>query len=94
MVASDYPASIIVQWEPPSDMHKEITGYKIQYTNVDSNDKKSIKVPKESCIKIHGLVPCQRYSVCVASMKNHTTGLFSDNVEGVAGEDCELYIHT
>ena len=94
-VASSDPASLEVRWEPPSDIQKgSITGYKIECTRIGSNDKKSIKVSREETTRtIPGLVACQRYSVHVATIKDNTTGPFSDDVEGVAGEDGELCIH-
>ena len=95
MVTSTDPVSLEVRWEPPSDIHKvPITGYKIQYTKIATNDKKTIKVPKEeTTYTISELVACEEYSVQVATMKDNTTGPFSDEVEGVAGENGELSIH-
>ena len=95
-VTSTVPASLEVHWESPSDIHKEsITGYKIECIGIGHNDKKSIKVSREETTRtIPGLVACQRYSVHVATIKDNTTGPFSDDVEGVAGEDGELCIHT
>ena len=89
-VTSAKSASLEVHWEPPSDM-ESYTGYKIQYTKIGSNDKKSTKASKEAIMHtIPGLVACEKYSVCMATMKDHSTGKFSDAVEGVAGECCEL----
>ena len=94
-VTSTDPASLEVHWEPPTDVQKEsITGYKIQYTRIGPNDKKTIKVPKEETTHtISGLVACQRYSLHMATIKDNTTGPFGDDVEGVAGENGELCIH-
>ena len=89
------PASLRVHWEPPSDMHEgSITGYVIQYTRIGSNDKKNIKVDRETTHTISGLVACEGYSVQVATMTDNATGPFSDAVVEVAGEDGELCIQT
>ena len=98
MVTSTERASLRVQWEPPSDIPREsITGYMIKYTRIGSNDKGGIKV-EETTHTISGLVACEGYSVQVATLKDDTTGSlkfnFSNAVEGVAGEDGELCIHT
>ena len=95
MVTSTDPASLRVHWEPPSDMHEgSITGYVIQYTRIGSNDKKNIKVDRETTHTISGLVACEGYSVQVATMTDNATGPFSDAVVEVAGEDGELCMHT
>ena len=96
VVTSTNPASLTVQWEPPSDIPREsITGYMIKYTRIGSSDKK-IKVDRETTHTISGLVPCEEYSVQVATVKDDTTESFnfSNVMEGVAGEDSELCIHT
>ena len=51
-------------------------------------------MPKEETThKISELIACEEYSVQVATMKDNTTGPFSDGVEGFAGENGELCIH-
>ena len=96
-VTSTDPASLKVHWELPSDKYcaGPITGHVIQYTRIGSKDKMTIKVDGEPAqYTISGLVASQEYFICVATVNGNITGLFSEAVVEVAGEDGELCIHT
>ena len=86
------PASLRVQWEPPSDIQKgSITGYVIQYSRIGSNDEKTINMRGETTeYTIQNLVAFEGYSVRVATIKDNKTFPFSDDVVENAGEDSKL----
>ena len=72
-----------------------ITGYVIQYIKDGSQDMiKDIKNISRTTHIIPKLIPYTKYSVKVAAMNADGTGLFSEPVVEISGEDGNLYFCT
>ena len=90
-VTSVNPASLMVSWEPPSEINHNgpITGYVIQYTRVRTSDVMSENVNSGTTHIISGLVAYVNFSVTVATENVNGTGPFSNPMVETSGEDSE-----
>ena len=89
MVTSVDPASLEVSWSKPPrrDHNGQITGYVIQYTRIGTSDIMSDNVNSGTTHTISGLVAYVNYSVIVAAVNVNGTGVFSNPMIEMSGED-------
>ena len=95
VVTSVNPASLMMSWQPPFpiDHNGMITGYVINYTEVDTNIMTSVNVSSETTqFTISVLVAYVNYSVTIAAMNTNGSGPFSNLTERTSGEDSEFMI--
>ena len=92
MVTDTDPASLNVSWQLPLEIadNGPITGHVIQYTRVGSRNVMSMNVTSGTTHTISGLIVCVEYSVRVAAVYATGTGMFSEPVVQVSGEDSKL----
>ena len=92
MVTSVDPASLMVSWQLPLEIGRNgiIASYVIQYTNVVSSVMMSVNVNSGTTHIRSGLVAYVMYSVRVAAVNVNGTGVFSDPMMQLSGQDSEL----
>ena len=92
MVSSIDPASLVVSWQPPSEIscNGTITSYVIQCARVGLDGNMIVNVANGTTLTISGLHACAEYSVIVAAVNTNGTGPFSKPVIATSGEDSEL----
>jgi len=90
------PATLSVTYKPPLRplRNGDVTGYVIRYTRVGSGVSQTITVDGGSNFRsrisvIPGVMAYTNYSVEVAAVNVNGTGLFSDPVTGLSGQDSE-----
>ena len=86
IVASVNPASLRVSWQP-SPIQKQIFGYVILYTRVETSNTMRINVISETTHIISGLVAFTKYSVKVAALTVNGIDPPSNPVIQESGED-------
>ena len=72
--------TISVHWVPVNCVHRngEITGYLVQYREIESDNAQTIRVLRvESDVIISGLIPYTTYSIRVAAENTAGSGVFS-----------------
>ena len=91
-VTSVNPASLMVSWQPPLEIHWNGPIYHvIQYTKVGRSDMMmSENVNNGTTHTITGLDAYVDYSVIMAAVNVNGTGPFSNPVVGRSGEDGQL----
>ena len=92
MVTDHDRASLMVSWQPPEEIDRNgmITGYMIQYTRAGTGDMMSVNVSSGTTETISGLVAYVMYSVRVAAVNVNGTGVFSDPMMQLSGQDSEF----
>ena len=91
IVTSVNPASLMVSWSKPpkKDRNGPLTGYVIEYTS--GLGDMSVNVTSGTTYTISGLVAYVDYSVIVAAVNVNGTGVFSNPVIEMSGEDGESH---
>ena len=92
MVTRVDPASLMVSWQPPPPVdHNGPITYMIQYTRVASSDMKSVNVNSGTTqYTISGLTAFDVYSVRVTARTVNGTGVFSNPMIQLSGQDSEF----
>ena len=77
-------SNITIHWEllPCQDQNGDITGYSVQYGEVDSDTSQTVVVPggENNQTVISDLVPSTEYWIQVAAVNNVGTGDYSTDV--------------
>ena len=83
----------MVSWQPPleRDRNGMIASYDIQYTRVGSSDMMSVNVNSGTTHRITVLTAYVMYSVRVAARNVNGTGIFSNPIMQLSGQDSGLY---
>ena len=86
---SAHPGSLELSWQPPPeiDQNGPITGYEIQYTNVESNVTMNEIISSGNTYAITELLPFDNYSVVMAAITINGTGPFSTPVTELSGHE-------
>ena len=94
MVTSVNLASLRVMWQLPLEIGRNgmIIGYDIKYTRVGSSDMMNVNINSGTTHTISGLTAFVMYSVRVAAVNVNGTGVFSDPIIRLSGEDSEFNI--
>ena len=90
MVTSINPASLMVSWQPPLEIHHNgpITVYVIEYTKVGSGVIMRVNVASGTTAHtVSGLVAYVDYSVIIVAVNANGTGPRSDPLVERSGED-------
>ena len=89
MSVQEGPTAIRVSWSPSSDA----TGYRIDYSNGDSNDSVGIDGGSTDNYLLTGLQNGDTYTISIVSTAQHIHSYPSQSVQVTLGEHLSTVVH-